>query len=63
MEQARSRKEKEKHTFTAHLQINHVPDADVDYAEKALVLLLELFLVEDLNCEDAIFVDSPLRIG
>jgi hypothetical protein len=35
------------------------PYADIDDAEEALVLLLELLLVKDLDCEHALFVDPP----
>ena len=37
-------------------QLNDVADADVDDAQEALVLLLELLLVKDLHGEDAVLV-------
>ena len=37
-------------------KLNDVADPNVDDAQEALVLLLELLLVEDLNCKNAIFI-------
>lgn len=47
-------------TITAGIEIDDIADSDIDNAEKALVLLLELLLVEDLDGEDAVFCDSPV---
>jgi hypothetical protein len=49
-------------TVAARVQVNDGPDADVDDAEEALVLLLELLLVEDLDREHALLVDLPGRL-
>jgi hypothetical protein len=46
-------------TVAAGIQVDDRSDADIDDAEEALVLLLELLLVEDLNRQDALLVDSP----
>lgn len=46
-------------TIAAGVQVNDAPDAHVDDAQEALVLLLELLLVKDLNCEYAVFGDAP----
>ena len=46
-------------TITASVQVDNGADADVDDAEEALVLLLELLLVEDLHRQHALFVDPP----
>jgi hypothetical protein len=48
-----------RHTIAARVQVNHRPYTDVYDSQKALVLLLELLLVKDLNCQNALFVDSP----
>jgi hypothetical protein len=48
-------------TVAAGVQVDDGPDADVDDAEEALVLLLEL-LVEDLDGEHALLVDLPVRL-
>jgi hypothetical protein len=31
-------------------EINHIPYADIDDSQESLILLLELLLVENLNC-------------
>ena len=36
-------------TIAAHLKINHIANAHINNPQKALVLLLELFLVENLD--------------
>lgn len=46
-------------TVAAGIEVDDGPYADVDDAEEALVLLLELLLVKDLDCEHALFVDPP----
>lgn len=46
-------------TITTHLKIDHISDADIDDPEETLILLLELLLVEYLNRENAVLVDSP----
>ena len=48
-------------TISAGVKVNCAPNADVDHTEKALVLLLELLLVEYLNCKYALVIDSPVR--
>ena len=47
------------HTVAADVHINHIADADIDDAEKALVLLLEFLLVENLNGQNAVFRRFP----
>ncbi len=37
-----------RHTITTSIQVDCRADMDINHAEKALVLLLELLLVEDL---------------
>lgn len=46
-------------TITTHLKIDHISDADIDDPEETLILLLELLLVEYLNRENAVLIDSP----
>ena len=43
--------------MTTELQVEVVADANVHYTEEALVPLLELPLVEDLNSNDRGFLD------
>jgi hypothetical protein len=50
-----------KHFVCAHVQVNDIADTDVDDTEEALVLLLELLLVEDLNCQNAVFCHSHVK--
>jgi hypothetical protein len=47
-------------TIPARVEVYYRPYADIDDAQEALVLLLELLLVKDLNREDAFFVHSPV---
>lgn len=49
-------------TITTHLQIDDTADPHIDDAEKPLILLLELLLVENLDREDAVLTDSPVAI-
>ena len=46
-------------TVAPRIEVDDRPYADIDDAEEALVLLLELLLVKDLDCEHALFVDPP----
>lgn len=46
-----------KRTVGVQPQFEHVANADIDDAEEALILLLELALVKDLDSEDAVFGD------
>lgn len=48
-----------KRTITASIQVDNGAYADIDDAEKTLVLFLELLLVEDLDRQDAFFVHPP----
>jgi hypothetical protein len=50
------------HTVASHLKINDIANAHIDDTEEALVLLLEFLLVENLNRENAVLVDSPTAI-
>jgi hypothetical protein len=47
------------HTISAHVQVNHITNADIDDSQEALILLLEFLLVKDLDRKDAVFRDSP----
>ena len=47
-------------TVGSKLEIDDGPDPDVDDTQKALVLLLEFLLVEDLYDQDALFGDLPV---
>ena len=46
-------------TVAPRIEVDDRSYADIDDAEEALVLLLELLLVKDLDCEHALFVDPP----
>jgi hypothetical protein len=46
-------------TISTRVQVDYRPYADIYDTEKALVLLLELLLVKDLNRENALLIDSP----
>lgn len=48
-------------TVSASVEVDHASYSDVNNAKKALVLLLELLLVEDLNRQDTLFVCPPAR--
>ena len=47
-------------TVTADVEINDRPDPDVYDSQKSLVLLLKLFLIEDLDGKDTIFIRPPM---
>jgi hypothetical protein len=44
-------------TFGSGCKLYNITNTNVDDAEEALVLLLELLLVEDLDRKDAVFTD------
>lgn len=46
-------------TIAPRVEVYHRPDADIDDTQEALVLLLELLLVKDLNRQDAFLVHFP----
>lgn len=46
-------------TIALLLKIDHISNADVDDTEKTLVLLHKFLLIEYLDRENAIFIDSP----
>lgn len=46
-------------TISAHIKFNDIADADVDDAEKPLILLLKFLLVEYLYGKDAVFCNFP----
>ena len=46
-------------TIATRIQVDNTTDAYVYHPKKALVLLLELLLVEYLHCQDAVFGHSP----
>ena len=48
-------------TVSASIQVDDAAYADVDHAQKALVLLLELLLVEYLHGKDAFLCHTPVR--
>lgn len=47
-------------TITTHGKINDISDPNIDDTKEALVLLFELLLIEDLDRQNAILVDSPI---
>ena len=49
-------------TIAACVQVDNRPYADIYDSEKALVLLLELLLVKDLNRQDALFIHFPAAV-
>ena len=49
-------------TITASIQVDDAANTNIDNTEETLVLLLELLLVKDLDCENALFVGSPAGI-
>jgi hypothetical protein len=51
--------DKKSGTVAPRVEVYDRAYADVDDAEEALVLLLELLLVKDLNGEDTLLVDAP----
>lgn len=51
--------EAEEATITTGIEVYDRPYADIDDSQEALVLLLELLLVEDLHREHALFVYFP----
>lgn len=48
-------------TFSTNIKIEHAANADIDDSKKALVLLLELLLIEDLDGEDTLVRCSPIH--
>jgi hypothetical protein len=50
----------EGYTVTTHLQINNIPDSDVDDTKETLILLFKFLLIKYLDCEDTIFIDFPV---
>ena len=44
-------------TIATRVHINVVANSDVDHAQKALISLLEFFLIEDLDGQDAVLGD------
>jgi len=42
-------------------QLDNVPDADIYDTEEALIPLLKLFLVEDLNSQNAVLVHLEIK--
>lgn len=49
---------KKRRTMATELKVDHIADFDVDDTEEALVALLELALVEDLDRNDRVLLDS-----
>ena len=47
-------------TIAPRVEVYYRPDADIDDAQEALVLLLELLLVKDLNRQNALLVHFPV---
>jgi hypothetical protein len=46
-------------TVSVRTEFGHdISNSDIDDAQETLVLLLKLFLVKDLNCQNAIFVGT-----
>lgn len=46
-------------TISIWSKLDHVTDSDVNNTEEALILLLELLLVKDLNGQNAVFGRFP----
>ena len=46
-------------TISTHVKVNDIANSYVDYTEEALILLLELLLVEDLNCQHTVLICAP----
>lgn len=46
-------------TIFIGFEVNKVSDTNVYDAQESLILFLELFLVEYLNCQYAVFSDAP----
>lgn len=50
------------HTIGLSTNLGHnIANTNVDDTEEALVLLLELLLVKDLHCQNAVFIDTATR--
>jgi len=49
------------HFVTTHLQINNIPDSDVDDTKETLILLFKFLLIKYLDCEDTIFIDFQIE--
>ena len=56
--------EQQEKAITHHLLLakvgHNISDSNINNAEEALVLLLELFLVKDLDSEDAAFICAAI---
>lgn len=48
-------------TIFTNIQIYHIPDANIDHAQKTLILLFEFLLVKDLDGQNAILIHSPTQ--
>jgi hypothetical protein len=48
-------------TIPSSIKVDDIPDADVDHAQEALILLFELLLVKDLDGKNAVFSCFPGR--
>lgn len=46
-------------TIFAGIEVDYIANPDIDNPQESLILLLELLLVENLNRENAVLVDSP----
>lgn len=47
-------------TISTNIKVQDAANAHIDHAQEALVLLLELLLVKDLNCKDAFIRRTPV---
>lgn len=47
-------------TLAAQLEVNDLRNGHIDDTEEALITLLELFLVEDLNGQDGAILDGTV---
>ena len=47
-------------TISTNIKLYDLTNFYVDHSKEALILLLELLLVEDLDCEDVVFLYFPV---
>jgi hypothetical protein len=51
-----------KHTISTSVQVDDIAYANIDHTKEALILLLELLLVEYLDSQDTVFGDSATML-
>lgn len=50
------------YTISSMVHIEHIAHLNVDGSEESLILFLELFLIENLNCEHALVGDRSVVV-